>query len=220
MQGLRWWVLWQFYGSVLRALYVALGCDCAATAVPVDVDRLSGACVAGTGGASCSKCLPGTYSKGGDYDDPLAPCKPCGLHQTSPPGAVSAEFCECEAGYGADRVDVPMDERQCVPCGFGTFNPGVVSSAEGVQGTMVSVAAADLAGLRSRIAGSPQILACQLCSSRNPNGGFTTLDIGSKSSQQCVCKPGFAGFDCAACGEVSGMNAPEQTKNKTTCVDL
>lgn len=123
---------------------------------------------------------------------------------TSPPGAVAIDFCECAEGYGADRIDVPMEERSCVPCYFGTFNPGDVSADTLGQSRdgAVGIAAIAPAKTRRRVKGVPQILACQLCSSRNPEGGFTTLDVGSKASSQCICKPGYGGFDCSACAEV------------------
>lgn len=112
---------------------------------------------------------------------------------------------QCEAGYGADRIDVPIEERQCVPCVYGTFNPGSAAAKHHTDDYMalVGVAASRPAGHRRRRAKNvPHILACLSCNARNPDGGFTTLDVGAKSSKQCMCKPGHGGFDCSRCEEV------------------
>lgn len=76
-----------------------------------------------------------------------------------------------------------------VLCDFGTFNPGEVASQGHAYGELaVGVAALSPMMIRKRVRGVPQILACQACSARNPQGGFTTLDMGSKFSKQCICK--------------------------------
>jgi hypothetical protein len=75
----------------------------------------TGGCPAGTGGPNCEECKANTYSFGGRPGNPRPKCKPCGLHFTSPSGSISAEYCECAAGYGADEDD----DRRCVPCSLG-----------------------------------------------------------------------------------------------------
>ena len=168
---------------------------------------ITGACMPGHGDSECRQCEPGFFSIGGDVDVPHRRCKPCGTHLTSPPGAIAADYCECVAGYGADRIDVPMEERTCVPCAYGTYNPGS-SAANDIDATPVGIAA--LRPTAVRLNNVPQILACQQCSSRNPAGGFTTLEVGAKSSSQCLCKPGHAGLDCAACTEVGTAALPAE----------
>jgi hypothetical protein len=88
------------------------------------VSVFAGGCAPGTGGTTCNMCLPGFYSSGGKPDNPRPVCKPCGLHFTSPAGAISAAYCECEAGFGSGYPGDPMSEFTCELCPIGTYNPG------------------------------------------------------------------------------------------------
>lgn len=90
-----------------------------------------------------------------------------------------------------------MEDRSCVPCPHGTFNGGPSHSPD--DAAYVSVAAMPAGG--RAFAGVPQILACQACGARNPDGGFTTRYAGAKSAAACLCKAGYGGLDCDACGE-------------------
>lgn len=166
-----------------------------------------GGCLAGYGGHECEKCQSGFYSKGGTFDYPRAKCKPCGPHLTSPEGAVSVEYCECEAGYGADDLSLPMEDRRCVPCPYGSFNPGNMGGLKdpNAEDASLEPMVSGIAGAAkpARVKNVAQILACQRCSARNPAGAFTTLEVGARSSRQCVCKAGYGGLECTPCEEVS-----------------
>lgn len=74
-----------------------------------------------------------------------------------------------------------------MPCRFGTFNPGQVATHGHSYGELaVGVAAISPMIVRKRVKGFPQILGCQECTARNPEGGFTTPELGSKFSKQCM----------------------------------
>lgn len=149
---------------------------------------ITGGCKAGYGGATCEPCQPNFYSNGADVGVPFPKCEACGLHLTSPPASPSIEYCQCEAGFGADRTDIPMGERQCVPCEFGTYNPGDVSSLAFIKSTVGVAAIRTAKKGHKRVRDVAQILPCRQCSERNPEGAFTTVEVGSRSASQCICK--------------------------------
>jgi hypothetical protein len=150
--------------------------------------RITGGCKAGYGGATCEPCQPSFYSNGADVGVPFPKCEACGLHLTSPPASPSVEYCQCEAGFGADRTDIPMGERQCVPCEFGSYNPGDVSSLAFIKSTVGVAAVRPAKKAHKRVRDVAQILPCRQCSERNPEGAFTTVEVGSRSATQCICK--------------------------------
>jgi len=102
-----------------------------------------------------------------------------------------------------------MEDRQCVPCALGTYNPGNVAarkySASPAASTQSSVGIAALPTAHKVTPGVPKILACQPCSARNPEGSFTTVDVGSDSISQCICQPGHGGLKCTPCDEVRSL---------------
>lgn len=153
-----------------------------------------GGCAPGHGGTTCELCLPGFYSMGGRPKNPRPICKPCGLHFTSPPGAIGPAYCECQAGYGAAYGDV----HSCDVCPIGSFNPG---PGQG-QRHIASIDGYDYGGGmgKKRI---PRASPCRPCNAGNPHGGFTTIDVGAKGVGACVCAPGFGGPGCDPCPPVS-----------------
>jgi hypothetical protein len=155
----------------------------------------AGGCAPGHGGSTCEQCIPGFFSTGGKPNNPRPICKPCGLHFTSPPGAVGPAYCQCEAGYGAAHPSVPMWQHKCDVCPVGTFNPG-----PGVGDRHVASIDNYDNGGKQRL---PRASPCRPCNATNPHGGFSTADMGATSSNQCVCAPGFGGPACDPCLEVS-----------------
>lgn len=143
-------------------------------------------------------CLPGSYSTGGKPDNPRPVCKPCGLHFTSPPGAIGPAYCECEAGFGSGYPNDPLSKFTCELCPIGTYNPGPGISER-------HIASVDDYGgggypKKKRL---PRASPCRPCNGGNRDGDFTTLDVGAKSVQQCVCAPGHGGPQCDPCQAVS-----------------
>lgn len=177
--------------GTLTLLLCLLGCCCYCCLV--------GGCAPGTGGTTCNQCLPGFYSTGGKPDNPRPVCKPCGLHFTSPPGAIGPAYCECEAGYGAGNPHDQLGEFTCEVCPIGTYNP-----CPGMGGDR-HIASLDDYGYQKKRR-LPRATQCRPCNSGNPNGGFTTIDVGAKSVQQCVCAPGHGGPHCDACQAVSDIH--------------
>lgn len=49
----------------------------------------------------------------------------------------------------------------------------------------------------------PRASPCRPCNAANPQGGFTTVDVGATSAGQCICAAGFGGPGCGACPTVS-----------------
>lgn len=144
---------------------------------------------------------PNYFSAGGQPGQPRPNCKPCGLHFHSPAGSMSAEYCECDIGYGAD----PEDDHRCVPCALGTFNPGspqMQLAHHPYQSAAVTVAASAPAK-KDKALHTPVAKACQRCGAAHPDGVFTTLQSGSISAADCVCLPGYGGSSCSACPAVS-----------------
>jgi len=94
-----------------------------------------------------------------------------------------------------------------VPCPYGSFNPGDMGGMEdpNAEDASLEPMVSGIAGSAkpARVKNVPQVLACQRCSARNPAGAFTTLEIGARSSRQCVCKAGYGGLECVPCEEVS-----------------
>ena len=158
---------------------------------------VAGGCARGYGGTTCDMCLPGFYSTGGKPRNPRPVCKPCGLHFTSPPGAIGPAYCECEAGYGASYGD----PHSCDICPVGSFNPGPGMGLRHIAST--SGYGYGYGGGGGGGKKRPQASPCRPCNAVNPNGGFTTVDVGAKHAGQCVCAPGFGGPGCDACPPVS-----------------
>lgn len=161
--------------------------------------------IPGHGGSNCAQCEPGFFSLGGREDEPRPICKPCGVHFTSPAGSVSAAYCECQAGFGADDSegdnhthDRDRDHKDdhashtCGQCPIGTFNPG--------PNPQVVVAKASTFG-KSKV--MPKALPCLRCDAAYPGGNFTTFSVGSKSEAACKCQPGKGGIGCSLCPKVS-----------------
>jgi hypothetical protein len=157
---------------------------------------LSGGCAPGTGGTACNQCLPGFYSTGGKPNNPRPVCKPCGLHFTSPPGAIGPAYCECEAGYGSGDPRDSMSDNICDVCPVGTYNPGPGLGER-------HIAALDGYGNGEKRKRLPRASPCRPCNAGNPHGGFTTVDVGARSVNQCVCAPGYGGPQCDPCHAVS-----------------
>lgn len=143
-------------------------------------------------------CLPGFYSTGGKPDNPRPVCKPCGLHFTSPPGAISAAYCACEAGFGSGYPSDPLSEFTCELCPIGSYNPG-----PGISNRHIAAVDDYGGGGYSKKKRLPRGSPCRPCNGGNRDGDFTTLDVGAKSVQQCVCAPGHGGPQCDPCQSVS-----------------
>lgn len=92
----------------------------------------------------------------------------CSPNQSSPPGATSADYCTCTAGYGQDALG------DCTLCELGSYWQGAFMANQ------VEEAVAKLQATRP----------CLACSTLNPDGGWITLTEGATSSNQCVCAPG------------------------------
>lgn len=156
---------------------------------------LAGGCAPGHGGTTCEQCLPGFYSTGGKANNPRPLCKPCGVHFTSPPGAIGPAYCQCESGYGAGLPDTTLWQHICEICPIGTYNPG-----PGIGDRHIATAAGYGSGGKRRL---PRASPCRPCNAANPHGGFTTVDVGATSVAQCVCAPGYGGPGCDICLTVS-----------------
>lgn len=171
-------------------------------AAVVHSHRSTGGCAPGHGGTTCDQCQPGFYSAGGKPSNPRPVCKPCGLHFTSPPGAIGPAYCQCEAGYGATHHSEPMWQHKCDVCPKGTYNPG---PGVGDRYAAVSIAAyggggGGGGGGKKRL---PRASPCRPCNAGGDDQGYTTIDVGAKSVDQCVCAPGFGGAGCLPCSGVS-----------------
>jgi hypothetical protein len=57
------------------------------------------ACRPGYGGSSCTKCTPGTYSRGGAANDAAGACQPCPNGMTSPEGALAEGWCSSKWSF-------------------------------------------------------------------------------------------------------------------------
>lgn len=133
----------------------------------------------------CRECPAGTFSLGGS----LQPCTKCPDGFDSVPGAPSARFCVCKAGYGAA-------DGTCTACAKGYYNPGVlvqkIAGKDGVapatnitlqkQGLMSpGLRALVLAVQEAQDSGTaPTNNKCTFC-----GAGFTTTSTGATSSRAC-----------------------------------
>lgn len=115
----------------------------------------AGGCLAGHGGSSCEQCKPGLYSTGGKPNNPRPPCRPCGPRFTSPPGAIAASYCECEAGFGFAGMGDYGSFHRCDVCPIGTYNPGPSTHPAASSVSIAAVAAIGSATHHVAMAVSP-----------------------------------------------------------------
>lgn len=152
-------------------------------------------------GDECNPCSAGSYKP----DAGNTSCTACAQHETTPPGATSAEACVCDIGYA-------YDTDQCVQCTAGTFKDSAEDAActpctahsHSPSGSISAASCTCVDGYVSDSAAcSPapvgywsangELFACQANS--------TTVSIGSSSPFDCLCLPGFTllNTECTQC---------------------
>eukprot|EP00775_Hariotina_reticulata_P009495 gene9495-9658_t len=178
------------------------------------VSSLTGTPYAGlsgyNGGAMCIPCESGFYSPGGRSRAHLSPV----------PFPVLSVV-DAIQGHGLSGNGV------CALCPLGSFWPGPAKTAVDV-GTSIAAAAAAKGKKKATLS------SCLQCDEPNEDaGGFTTLQRGATSVNQCVCDPGFGGklcnicpigtwspggttADCIACGGV-GTTETEGSTTSSAC---
>lgn len=133
-------------------------------------------CAPGYGGAECSECGAGYFSKGFSR----APCEPCGEGFTSQPRSPAAGYCTCPAGQGVLLAGDSIS--RCQACPPNTYKPGPLL-------TPLSEAQPPAMALKAEMFGEVEADApipntCLAC----PDGQISLL--GAESADDC-CKCGL-----------------------------